>query len=36
MNSEQPCFGPSGAVAEVRGLGLEISSPFFGSAQLER
>jgi hypothetical protein len=36
MNTEEPCFCASGAIAEMCGLGLEISSPFLGGAQLKR
>src|SRR2546423_13285661 len=36
MNAEEPCFRARGAVPEMRGLGLKVSSAFFGGAQLER
>src|SRR4051812_15598521 len=36
MDAEQPGFGARGAVPEMRGLGLKVSSAFFGGAQLER
>ena len=36
MNTEQPCFCARGAIAEMCGLCLELSSPFFGGSQLKR
>jgi hypothetical protein len=36
VDTEQPCFCTSGAIAEMCGLGLEFPSSFFGSPQLKR
>jgi hypothetical protein len=35
MDAQEPCFRARGTIAEMCGLGLKLSSPFLGGAQLK-